>query len=62
VDGDGLVPVAAALLAGARPILLDGVGHGQFFGRERWYGTPDVVRRWWEQAQAADRQDDGDAA
>ena len=62
VDGDGLVPVAAALLASARHILLEGVGHGQFFGSERWYGTPDVVRCWWEQAQAPDRQEYEEAA
>ena len=62
VDGDGLVPVAAALLASARHILLEGAGHGQFFGGERWYGTPDVVRRWWAQAHAPDRREDGEAA
>ena len=44
--GDGLVPVASALLAGAESIVLPGVAHGGAFG-DRWYGSPDVVNRWW---------------
>ncbi|MFM9110918.1 MAG: esterase/lipase family protein [Prochlorococcaceae cyanobacterium] len=44
--GDGLVPVSAALLAGSRPIVLEGVAHGGAFGG-RWYGSPEVVERWW---------------
>jgi pimeloyl-ACP methyl ester carboxylesterase len=47
--GDGLVPVDVALLPGATPVVLDGVGHGPMLGRP-WYGTADVVRRWWAAA------------
>ena len=41
--GDGLVPVGSALLAGAQPLVLT---HGGAFG-PHWYGTPEVVERWW---------------
>jgi hypothetical protein len=44
--GDGLVPVEGALLDGSTPIVLEGVAHGGAFG-PRWYGTPEVVERWW---------------
>ena len=44
--GDGLVPVASALLAGATPVVLPGVAHGGAFGPS-WYGSPEVVERWW---------------
>ncbi|KEF42679.1 MAG: esterase [Cyanobium sp. CACIAM 14] len=44
--GDGLVPVASALLAGSASVVLEGVAHGGAFG-PRWYGTPGVVERWW---------------
>jgi hypothetical protein len=47
--GDGLVPVAGALLAGSQPIVLEGVAHGGAFG-PRWYGTPEVVEQWWVRA------------
>ena len=45
--GDGLVPVNAALLAGAEHLLLEPVAHGGAFG-SRWYGTPEVVDQWWD--------------
>ena len=48
VEGDGLVPVASALLAGATPLVLDDIAHGGAFG-SRWYGTPEVVAQWWPQ-------------
>lgn len=44
--GDGLVPVASALLEGSTAVVLPGVAHGGAFG-ESWYGTPAVVERWW---------------
>lgn len=51
--GDGLVPVDIALLPGARPVILDGVAHAP--GRARpWYGSADVVRRWFVLATAED--------
>jgi len=49
--GDGLVPLNAALLPGSRTVVLDGVSHAP--GRDRpWYGTAEVVRRWWMRAAA----------
>jgi hypothetical protein len=44
--GDGLVPVSSALLEGSTPVVLPGVAHGGAFGAS-WYGTPEVVERWW---------------
>jgi hypothetical protein len=44
--GDGLVPVASALLEGSRQLVLPGVAHGGAFG-PCWYGSPEVVERWW---------------
>ena len=44
--GDGLVPVASALLNGAEALVLEGVAHGGAFGPV-WYGSPAVVERWW---------------
>ncbi|MDM7953029.1 MAG: esterase [Cyanobium sp. CZS 25K] len=44
--GDGLVPVASALLEGSTPLVLQGVAHGGAFGA-RWYGSPEEVERWW---------------
>ncbi|MEB3199995.1 MAG: esterase [Synechococcaceae cyanobacterium] len=49
--GDGLVPVASALLEGSTPVVLQGVAHGGAFG-ESWYGSPEVVERWWRLASA----------
>jgi hypothetical protein len=49
--GDGLVPVASALLEGSTPLVLPGVAHGGAFG-PRWYGSPEVVARWWAALQA----------
>jgi len=44
--GDGLVPVSSALLEGSTPVVLPDVAHGGAFGPS-WYGTPEVVERWW---------------
>jgi hypothetical protein len=49
--GDGLVPVASALLEGAAATVLEGVAHGGAFGPV-WYGTPTVVERWWAALEA----------
>lgn len=46
IDGDGLVPVASALLAGAHQIILDGVDHGPGSGRP-WYGSDEALDEWW---------------
>jgi hypothetical protein len=45
--GDGLVPVASALLAGSRQITLEGVGHFAGFGGP-WYGTEETIAAWWQ--------------
>jgi len=46
VWGDGLVPVASALLHGSRQIVLDGVSHFTGFGGS-WYGAAEVIPQWW---------------
>jgi hypothetical protein len=50
--GDGLVPAEAAMLAGARHIVLDTTVHGQGGGRH-WYGTDEAMDVWWPAALAA---------
>ena len=46
VDGDGIVPVEAALLPGSENVILDGVYHNRRMGL--WYGSDRVtVGRWW---------------
>jgi pimeloyl-ACP methyl ester carboxylesterase len=45
--GDGLVPVASALLAGSHQITLKGVGHFAGFGGP-WYGTEEAIAAWWQ--------------
>ncbi len=46
IEGDGLVPVAAALLPGATHLVLDDAAHGQGLGRG-WYGSARFLDRWW---------------
>ncbi len=46
VDGDGVVPVDAALLPGSESVVLDGLHHNRRLGR--WYGSDlETVERWW---------------
>jgi pimeloyl-ACP methyl ester carboxylesterase len=45
--GDGLVPVASALLSGSQQITLEGVGHFAGFGGP-WYGTEETIPAWWQ--------------
>jgi hypothetical protein len=47
VWGDGLVPVASALLCGSRQIVLDGVSHYTGFGGP-WFGTAEFIPQWWD--------------
>ena len=47
--GDGLVPLLSARLEGARNLVLEGAAHAPVGGRQ-WYGSPDLVRAWWEGA------------
>ncbi len=49
-EGDGLVPVAAAALEGAREVVLDGALHGPGAGGP-WYGSGDALDVWWPIAQ-----------
>ena len=51
--GDGFVPIDVALLPGSGTVVLDDVGHGPVLSRP-WYGSPDIVRRWWAVATAGD--------
>lgn len=46
VEGDGLVPVASALLRDARPVVLPDTAHGGLFG-STWYGSKDRIGAWW---------------
>lgn len=46
IDGDGLIPVASALLPGAEPVLLEGADHGMR-PRSEWYGSERYVDQWW---------------
>jgi hypothetical protein len=46
IEGDGLVPVASALLPGVRHLVLDDAAHGPGFGRD-WYGRERFVDAWW---------------
>jgi pimeloyl-ACP methyl ester carboxylesterase len=45
--GDGLVPIASALLAGSEQIILEGVGHFASFGGT-WFGTEEAIAAWWQ--------------
>ncbi len=49
VDGDGLVPVASALLPGAHHVVLDDAWHGPA-ARAPWYGQEAQVQAWWPAA------------
>ena len=45
-EGDGVVPVDAALLPGSEALVLDGLHHNRRLGR--WYGSDEeTVGRWW---------------
>ena len=47
VWGDGLVPVASALLSGSEQVILEGVSHFSGFGGP-WYGAEETILSWWE--------------
>ncbi len=46
--GDGLVPIDAAHLPGARHLTLPDVRHGHW--GSPWYGDAEVIDRWWPEA------------
>ncbi|MFH1474383.1 MAG: hypothetical protein ABIG85_00810, partial [Chloroflexota bacterium] len=52
VAGDGLVPVASALLPGARHIVLEDAVHGPGV-RAPWYGGEGQLHAWWPAALEA---------
>jgi hypothetical protein len=52
IEGDGVVPVRSALLAGARHVILDDAVHGQAAGRP-WYGAEPALDEWWPIAMEA---------
>jgi hypothetical protein len=52
VDGDGIVPLAATRLPGAREVVLDGIAHSPF-GSRPWYGSAEAVDVWWPVALEA---------
>lgn len=49
IEGDGLIPVEAALLPGAHHIVLDDAAHAPGAGH-LWYGSEDVIDEWWPAA------------
>jgi hypothetical protein len=55
IEGDGLIPVASALLPGAPSLVLDEARHGQAPGRD-WYGSDRFLDRWWPLAVDAWRE------
>jgi hypothetical protein len=55
VEGDGLVPVAAALLPGSRQVVLADAIHGPS-RRATWYGSAGSVDAWWPVALDAWRE------
>jgi hypothetical protein len=55
IEGDGLIPLACALLPGVPQLVLDDAAHGHGFGRD-WYGSPAILERWWPLALATWRE------
>ena len=49
IEGDGLIPLASALLPGAPSLVLEDAAHGQGLGRD-WYGSPRFLDQWWPRA------------
>jgi hypothetical protein len=49
IPGDGVVPLAAALLPGVESIVLDDAGHSNLIART-WYGDTGHVDAWWPRA------------
>jgi hypothetical protein len=61
VDGDGVTPIARALLDGSETLVLNGVAH-QPGGEDDapWYGSPGVVEKWAPLLVAAEDDEDED--
>jgi hypothetical protein len=54
-EGDGLVPVASALLEGSRMVVVDDAIHGPSGGAP-WYGADPPMDAWWPEALSAWRE------
>jgi pimeloyl-ACP methyl ester carboxylesterase len=54
-EGDGLVPVSSAMLAGSRQLVIDDAIHGPT-GAAPWYGSDGPLDSWWPVALAAWRE------
>jgi pimeloyl-ACP methyl ester carboxylesterase len=54
-EGDGLVPVASAILPGSREVVVDDAVHGPSAGSP-WYGTDSPMDVWWPEALAVWRE------
>ena len=59
MEGDAVVPLAAALLAGADHVILDDALHSMSRvrtfdkpGEQAWYGSETVIDRWLERVVA----------
>jgi hypothetical protein len=52
IAGDGLVPVASALLPGASQVVFDDADHGMRPGHD-WYGSDRFLAAWWPMAVKA---------
>lgn len=52
IEGDGLIPLASALLPGVPQLVLEDAAHGQGIGRD-WYASPRFVDAWWPLGLAA---------
>jgi pimeloyl-ACP methyl ester carboxylesterase len=52
IEGDGLVPVVSAMLAGSRQIVVNDAVHGPSAGAP-WYGTDGPMDVWWPAALSA---------
>lgn len=51
--GDGVVPARSALLPGSEQLVFDDVRHDSHGGK--WYGTREVVERWWPEELRVER-------
>lgn len=61
VEGDGVVPVEAALLPGSESQVIDGVYHNRRLGR--WYGSDgETIEEWWPERLGAGARLVGDTS
>lgn len=53
--GDGVIPLASGLLAGARRVIIPGLRHDPRADKLWYGGTTAIVRAWWEQVTLAEQ-------